>query len=152
LKNSPLDNIVKILLVEDSPADVRLTREVFKEGKVKNKIFVVDNGEEAIHFLFKQGQYRDAPRPDLILLDLNLPKKNGKEVLKEIKSNPVTSTIPVVILTTSKDDEDIQTTYQLYANCYITKPFDLEQFIAVARNIENFWFSLVKLPENSNQV
>ena len=149
MNNNNLDDIIKILLVEDSAADVRLTREVFKEGKVKNELFVVNNGAEAIDFLYKQGQYKDAPRPDLILLDLNLPKKNGKEVLKEIKGNPKTSSIPVVILTTSKDEEDIQATYDLYANCFITKPFDLDQFISVAKTIENFWFSLVKLPSSS---
>lgn len=145
------EDIIKILLVEDSAADVRLTKEVFKEGKVKNKLFVVNNGAEAIEYLFNQGKYKNAPRPDLILLDLNLPKKNGKEVLQEIKGNPETASIPVVILTTSKDEQDVQETYDLYANCYITKPFDLDQFIAVAKTIENFWFSLVKLPGNKDK-
>ena len=142
------DEPIKILLVEDCAADVRLTKEVFKEGKVRNKLYVVGNGVEAMDFLVKNGKYTDAPKPDLILLDLNLPKKNGREVLSEIKNHPELSRIPVVVLTTSKNEDDIQATYNSYANCFITKPFDLDQFIKVAKSIEDFWFSLVKLPHH----
>ena len=142
------DKPIKILLIEDSAADVRLTKEVFKEGKVRNKLYVVGNGVEAMDFLVKNGKYTDAPKPDLILLDLNLPKKNGREVLSEIKNHPELSRIPVVVLTTSKNEDDIQAAYNSYANCFITKPFDLDQFIKVAKSIEDFWFSLVKLPHH----
>ena len=137
---------IDILLVEDNPADVRLTIEAFKEGKVNNKLHVIENGEDAILFLKQEGQYSDAPRPDLILLDLNLPKKDGREVLEDIKNEPELKRIPVVILTTSKAEEDILRTYNLHANCYIHKPVDLNEFISVARSIENFWLTIVKLP------
>ncbi len=138
--------LIEILLVEDNPADVRLTQEALKDGKLLNTLSVVGDGVEAIAFLRRQGQYTDAPRPDLILLDLNLPKKDGREVLAEIKTDEKLKSIPVVVLTVSKAEEDILKTYTLHANCYITKPVDLDQFITVTQSIEDFWFSVVKLP------
>jgi CheY-like chemotaxis protein len=140
------DEVLKILLVEDNLADIRLTREVFKEGKIDNELYSVKDGEEAIEFLRRRGKYAGVPRPDLVLLDLNLPKKDGKEVLKEIKSDKDLASIPVIVLTTSKAEEDIHRAYDLHANCFITKPFDLDKFIVVARSIENFWFGIVRLP------
>ena len=137
---------IEILLVEDNPGDVRLTREAFKEGKVLNNLSVVEDGVEAVAFLRQQGKYADAPRPDLILLDLNLPKKDGREVLPEIKGDTNLKRIPVVVLTTSKAEQDIVKTYNLHANCYVTKPVDLEQFISVVRSVQHFWLSIVKLP------
>jgi chemotaxis family two-component system response regulator Rcp1 len=136
----------EILLVEDNPGDVRLTREVFKEGKIRNNLHVVANGGEALTFLRQQAQYADVPRPDVILLDLNLPQKDGREVLAEIKADVDLKRIPVVILTASVADEDILKSYDLHANCYISKPDDLDQFIAVVRSIEDFWLTIVKLP------
>lgn len=141
-----LGKSIEILLVEDNPGDVRLTQEAFKEAKVKNKLHVVQDGEEAIAFLHKEEKYKDAPKPDIILLDLNLPKKDGREVLAEIKEDPDLRRIPVVILTTSKAEEDIIKTYSLHANCYITKPVDLDEFLKVIKSIENFWLVFVKLP------
>ncbi len=141
-------NLVEILMVEDNPGDVRLTREALKESKVRNKMHVVEDGVEALAFLRREGQYADAPHPDLILLDLNLPRKNGREVLAEIKEDPDLRRIPVVILTISQAEEDALKTYDLHANCYITKPVDLDQFIKVVRSIEDFWFGIVKLPPN----
>lgn len=140
---------IEILLVEDNPGDVRLTQEALKEGKVLNRLSVVKDGVEAIFFLKKKEKYKDAPRPDLILLDLNLPKKNGREVLGEIKRDPEFMRIPVVILTISRDEQDILKSYDLHANCYITKPVDLNQFINVVKSIEDFWLTIVKLPPNS---
>jgi len=137
---------VEILLVEDNPGDVRLTREALREGKVRNNLYVVSDGVEALEFLRRQGQHIDAARPDLILLDLNLPRKDGREVLQDIKSDPALRHIPVVVLTSSQADQDIIRAYDLHANCYVTKPVDFEQFIHVVRTIENFWFSIVKLP------
>jgi chemotaxis family two-component system response regulator Rcp1 len=139
---------VEILLVEDNEADVRLTREALKENKVANNLYVVGDGEEAIAFLRQKGKYADAPRPDLILLDLNLPKKDGREVLAEIKVDDELKRIPVVVLTISKAEEDILKSYNLHANCYITKPIDLNQFMKVVQSIEDFWLALVKLPPN----
>jgi chemotaxis family two-component system response regulator Rcp1 len=139
---------IEILLVEDNPGDVRLTIEALKEGKVANEINVAADGIEALAFLRREGKYENAPKPDLILLDLNLPKKNGREVLAEIKMNPHLKCIPVVILTSSQAEKDIVTTYNLHANCYITKPVDFDQFIKVVKSIENFWFKVVKLPPN----
>jgi len=136
------------LLVEDNPGDVRLTREALKEGKVLNELHVVGDGEEALAFMRREGKHAQAVRPDLILLDLNLPKKDGREVLAEIKEDPALRRIPVVILTVSKAEEDIIKTYDLHANCYITKPVDLEQFIQVVKSIEDFWLCVVKLPPN----
>ncbi len=141
-------NLVEILMVEDNPGDVRLTQEALKESKVRNKMHVVEDGVEALAFLRREGQYADAPHPDLILLDLNLPRKNGREVLAEIKEDPDLRRIPVVILTISQAEEDVLKTYDLHANCYITKPVDLDQFIKVVRSIEDFWFGIVKLPPN----
>jgi CheY-like chemotaxis protein len=137
---------IEILLVEDNPGDVRLTIEALKEGKVRNNLAVAKDGVEALAFLRRQGNYADASRPDLILLDLNLPRKDGREVLAEIKEDPALRRIPVVVLTTSKAEEDIVRTYDLHANCYITKPVDLEQFISVVRSIDDFWLSVVRLP------
>lgn len=142
---------VEILLVEDNPADVRLTLEAMKDGKIRNRLNVVSDGEEALAYLRKKGKYANAARPDLILLDLNLPKIDGKEVLAEIKNDAHLKSIPVVILTTSKADEDILKTYNLHANCFITKPVELDKFIMVAKSIENFWLSIVKLPPNSEK-
>jgi len=137
---------VEILLVEDNPGDVRRTQEALKEGKVLNNLHVVEDGVEAMAFLRQEGQYADAPRPDVILLDLNLPRKDGREVLAEIKEDPELKCIPVVVLTISNAQEDILKTYNLHANCYITKPVELEQFITVVKSIEDFWLSIVKLP------
>jgi len=137
---------IDILLVEDSPSDVRLTLEALKEAKVHNRMSVVEDGEKAMAFLRKEQPYPDAPRPDLILLDLNLPRKDGREVLEEIKSDPDLKRIPVVVLTTSHAEEDIYNAYELHANCYITKPVDFEQFMEVIRSIEDFWLTVVKLP------
>ena len=138
--------VVDILLVEDSPGDARLTIEALKESKLRNNLYTVNDGVEATDFLRRQGKYADATRPDLILLDLNLPKKDGREVLAEIKSDDNLKRIPVVILTVSKAEEDILKSYNLHANCYITKPIDMEQFIKVVKSIEDFWFTIVKLP------
>ncbi|HSL29054.1 MAG TPA: response regulator [Anaerolineales bacterium] len=137
---------IEILLVEDNPGDVRLTQEVFKEGKVRNQLNVAWNGEEALDYLRRQGRFASAPRPDVILLDLNLPRKGGKEVLAEIKADPKLRCIPVVILTTSQADKDIAESYDQHANCYIVKPVDLDHFINVVRTIEGFWLQIVKLP------
>jgi two-component system, chemotaxis family, response regulator Rcp1 len=137
---------IEVLLVEDNPGDVRLTREALRDGKVHNNLSVAPDGVEALAFLRRQGRYADAPRPDVILLDLNLPKKDGREVLEEIKADPSLARIPVVILTSSEAERDIAQAYALHANCYVTKPVDLDQFITVVKSIENFWFSIVKLP------
>jgi CheY-like chemotaxis protein len=139
-------DLIEILLVEDNPGDVRLTREALKDSKILNRLSVVGDGMEAMAFLRRDGEYADVPRPDLVLLDLNLPKKDGRSVLKEIKEDPILRRIPVVILTTSLSEQDIIKTYDLYANCYINKPVDLDQFINVVKSIESFWFSIVKLP------
>ena len=136
---------VDILLVEDNPGDVRLAQEAVKESKVRNKLFVVNDGVEAMDFLRRQDQYADAPRPDLILLDLNLPRKSGREVLAEIKTDETLKRIPVVVLTVSRAEEDIIKSYNQYANCYITKPLDFNQFIEVTKAIEGFWLTIVKL-------
>lgn len=141
-----LSSPIEILLVEDNPGDIRLTQEVLKEGKVQNTLSVVENGVQAISFLRKENEYQDAPTPDLILLDLNLPKKDGREVLLDIKNDPELKKIPVVVLTTSQAEEDILKVYDLNANCYISKPVDFGQFIDVVKSIENFWLSIVKLP------
>jgi CheY-like chemotaxis protein len=139
---------IEILLVEDNPGDVRLTIEGLKEGKVHNNLWVVEDGVEAMAFLRREGRHSDAVRPDLILLDLNLPKKDGREVLSEIKGDDNLKTIPVVILTTSEAEQDILKAYMLHANCYIKKPVDLDQFISVVASIEDFWFTIVKLPQS----
>ncbi len=137
---------IEILLVEDSPGDIRLTKEALKESKIINNLYVVLDGVEAMEFLRKKGKFKDTPRPDLILLDLNLPKKDGREVLAEIKDDKNLKRIPVVILTISEAEEDILETYNRHANCYITKTVDMEQFLKVVRSIGEFWFSIVKLP------
>ena len=139
---------IEILLVEDNPGDVRLTQEALTDGKVRNSMQVVEDGVEAVAFLRREGKYANASRPDLVLLDLNLSKKDGREVLAEIKADDELKRIPVVVLTTSKAEEDIFKAYDQHANCYITKPVDLDQFIAVVRSIENFWFTIVKLPSD----
>ena len=137
---------VEILLVEDNPGDVRLTIEALKDGKVHNNLSVVNDGVEALAFLRHEGKYADAPRPDLVLLDLNLPRKDGRQVLEEIKADSKLRRIPVVVLTTSQAEEDILKAYNLNANCYITKPVDLDQFMKVVKMIEDFWLTVVKLP------
>jgi two-component system, chemotaxis family, response regulator Rcp1 len=141
---------IQILLVEDNPGDVRLTQEILKDAKVANKLHVVKDGVEALAFLRRTGKYAGSPAPDLILLDLNLPKKDGREVLFEIKADESLRRIPVVVLTVSKSEEDILRSYNLHANCYISKPVNLEQFVSVVRSIENFWLTIVKLPPNQN--
>jgi CheY-like chemotaxis protein len=137
---------IEILLIEDSPGDVRLTREALKEAKVLNRLSVATDGVEAMEFLRRRGRHADTPRPDLILLDLNLPKKDGREVLEEIKTDPSLKRIPVVVLTTSRAEEDVIRAYDLHANCYITKPVDFRQFIVVVQSIEDFWLTIVRLP------
>ncbi len=137
-----------ILLVEDNPADVRLTEEALKDAKVHHNLHKVGDGLSALAFLHREGQYNDAPRPDLILLDLNLPGKDGRDVLENIKGDTQLQTIPVVVLTTSSADEDILRTYNLHANCYVTKPVDYNQFGIIIRSIEDFWLSVVKLPKH----
>ncbi len=141
---------IEILLVDDSPGDVRLTREAFEDTKVHVNLHVASDGVEAMAFLRREGEHANNPRPDLILLDLNLPKKDGREVLEEIKRDPSLKIIPVVILTTSASDEDILRSYRINANCYITKPVDLEGFLNVVRGIDNFWLAIVKLPREPN--
>jgi two-component system, chemotaxis family, response regulator Rcp1 len=138
---------VEILLVEDNPGDVRLTREALKDAKVLNNLSVVGDGEEALNFLYRRGKYASAPRPDLILLDLNLPRKDGREVLEEIKKDDSLMVIPVVVLTTSKAEEDVIRSYKLHANCYIPKPVDFNRFMEVIRQLENFWLAVVRLPQ-----
>ncbi len=147
MSNQSNGSLVEILLVEDNPGDVRLTQEAMKEGKMRNNLSVARDGVEAMAFLRREGQYADAPRPDVVLLDLNLPKKDGREVLAEIKADPELRRIPVVVLTSSKADEDIINSYDAHANCYVTKPGDLEQFMEVVRSVEGFWVQIVKLPK-----
>ena len=137
---------IEILLVEDSPSDTELTVEALQEAKMRNNLSVVDDGVQAMQFLRRQGPYANAPRPDLILLDLNLPRKDGREVLAEIKADTKLASIPVVVLTTSQAEQDILRSYDLHANCYITKPVDLDRFISVVRSIEEYWCSVVTLP------
>lgn len=140
---------IEILLVEDNPADVRLTQEALREGKVKNRLSVARDGVEALRMLRREGAFATASRPDLILLDLNLPKKDGREVLAEIKADDELKLIPVVVLTTSTAELDILKSYALHANCYITKPVDLEQFVAVVKSIDDFWLTVVRLPSEA---
>lgn len=141
-----MSRVIEILLVEDNPGDVRLTREALREGKVLNNLNVVTDGQEAVEFLRREGEYGNVPRPDLILLDLNLPKKDGREVLAEIKADESLRRIPIVVLTTSQAEKDVIQTYNLGVNCYITKPVDLDQFIYVVKSIEEFWLTVVTLP------
>jgi two-component system, chemotaxis family, response regulator Rcp1 len=142
---------VEILLVEDNPGDARLTREALKEGKIQNNLHHARDGVEAMEFLRREGAFAGAPAPDIILLDLNLPRKDGREVLAELKQDPQLRSIPVVVLTTSEAEQDILKTYELHANCYISKPVDLEKFIAIVRAIENFWLAVVKLPSTQGR-
>jgi CheY-like chemotaxis protein len=142
----PVAGAVEVLLVEDDPGDVLMTREAFEDNKVRNTLHVVSDGVEAVAFLRREGKYADAPRPDLILLDLNLPRKDGREVLEEIKADEDLRRIPVVVLTTSEAEEDVLRSYHLHANAYVTKPVDFEQFINVVRHIDEFFVSVVKLP------
>jgi CheY-like chemotaxis protein len=144
-KAKPID----ILLVEDNDGDARLTEEALKESKLLNSLYRVKDGVEAIDFVYRQNGFATAPRPDLILLDLNLPKKDGREVLAELKANDDLKTIPIVVLTTSGMEEDVLRSYQLHANCYITKPVDLDKFLIIVRRLENFWLSIVKLPSKA---
>ena len=143
-RNGPIE----ILLVEDNPGDVRLTKEALKEGKVYSNLHTVKDGVEAMEFLRRQGKYKDAPRPDIILLDLNLPRKDGRGVLADVKQDPALRNIPVVVLTSSQAEQDIVRAYELHANCYVTKPVDLDQFVKIVRSIEQFWFTVVKLPHH----
>lgn len=142
---------IDILLVEDNPGDARLAHEAFKDAKVRNNLYMVSDGVEALEFLRQQGKHTDAIHPDLILLDLNLPKKDGREVLEEIKADENLKRIPVVVLTISKAEEDIIKSYNLHANCYITKPIDLNRFLEVVRSIEHFWLTIVKLPPDGKR-
>ena len=144
--NAAMTRPIEILLVEDSPSDTRLTVEAMKEGKIVNNLNHVEDGEKAMAFLRRQGAYSKAPRPDLILLDLNLPRKDGREVLAELKQDARLRTIPVVVLTTSRAEQDVLRTYELHANCYITKPVDFQQFLEVVKSIEQFWLTVVTLP------
>jgi CheY-like chemotaxis protein len=140
---------IEILLVEDNPGDVRLTQEALKENKIRNMLHVAKDGVEAMYFLRRMKGHEKAPRPDLILLDLNLPKKDGREVLAEIKTDETLRSIPVVILTTSAAEDDVAKSYAMHANCYVRKPIDLNRFIEVVKVIENFWLSIVELPPNN---
>jgi len=140
---------IEILLVEDNPGDVRLTQEAMKDAKVTNTLHVVGDGIEALEFLRKEGRFQDSPVPDLVLLDLNLPRKSGREVLQEMKESEEFKAIPVVVLTTSEAHRDVLESYSLQANCYVTKPLDFEQFCKVVESIEQFWFTMVKLPSTS---
>ncbi len=146
MKTSADISLVSILLVEDNPGDVRLVQEVFQDGKIYNQLDVARDGEEALNYLHHRGLYQDTRKPDLILLDLNLPKKNGSEVLADIKADKDLMRIPVIILTASKAEEDIARAYNHHANCYLTKPIDLDQFINVVQEIKTFWLSIVQLP------
>ena len=151
MSNHQLVKSINILLVEDNPGDADLAREALENSKMNNHLQVVDDGEKAMAFLRREGAYTDAPRPDLILLDLNLPKKDGRQVLAEIKTDEGLKRIPVVNLTTSRAEEDVLKTYDLHANCYITKPIDLNQFLHVVRSIEDFWLSIVVLPPKESK-
>jgi two-component system, chemotaxis family, response regulator Rcp1 len=140
-------DVIEILMVEDSPSDIFITQHAIQEAKVLNHLHIVEDGIEAMAFLRKEGKYADAPRPDIVLLDLNLPRKDGREVLAEVKADPRLKIIPIVVLTSSKSDEDILRSYGLHANCYITKPVDFSRFKEVVKAIESFWFTIVTLPQ-----
>jgi CheY-like chemotaxis protein len=141
--------LIEILLVEDEPGDVRLTVEALRDARVRNRIHTVEDGVEALDFLHRRPPYADAPRPDLILLDLNLPRKDGREVLAEIKADPALRTIPVVVLTTSRARDDVLRSYDLHANCFISKPMDFNEFSTVVKSIEDFWLTVARLPSSS---
>ena len=151
MSDKAINRTVEILLVEDNPGDVRLTVEAMRDAKVVNRLSVVKDGVEALAFLHRQGRYSDAVHPDLILLDLNLPRKDGREVLAEIKGDPELRRIPVVVLTTSTAEQDILKTYDLHANCYINKPVDLDQFMRVVRLVDEFWFTVARLPSEGSR-
>ncbi|AGJ58972.1 response regulator [Streptomyces sp. FT05W] len=140
---------IEVLLVEDDPGDELMTREAFEDNKIRNTLHVVRDGQEALDFLYRQGEYTEAPRPDLVLLDLNLPRYDGRQVLERIKTDPELALIPVVVLTTSSAEEDILRSYKLHANAYVTKPVDLEQFIGAVRQIDDFFVSVVRLPRRA---
>jgi CheY-like chemotaxis protein len=146
MSTPPRGEPIEILLVEDSPDDAHLTMDALRDGRVRNNITHLEDGVEAMAFLRREGAYANAPRPDLILLDLNTPRKSGREVLAEVKADPDLRRIPVVIMTSSDDEKDILAAYNLHVNCYVTKPVDLDQFIGVVKSIEHFWFTIVKLP------
>jgi chemotaxis family two-component system response regulator Rcp1 len=146
MQSSRLVKPIEILLVEDNPGDAELTREAFASGKIDNQLHLVCDGVEAMAFLRRQGEYAGVPRPDLVLLDLNLPRMDGREVLAEIKSDESLKHIPVVVLTTSKDEVDVLRSYNLHANCFVTKPFEFGEFLRAVRSIEDFWFTIVRLP------
>lgn len=148
----PSTSTIEILLVEDNPADIDLTRETMEYAKIANNLHVACDGVEALQFLRREGPFKDSPRPDLILLDLNLPRKDGREVLHEVKNDDALKTIPVVVLTSSEAERDIVRTYSLGANCYITKPVDLDQFAEVVKSIESFWFMVVRLPPSASRL
>ena len=139
-------SLIQILLVEDNPGDVRLTQEVLRDAKVRNRMHHAADGEIAMRFMKREGEFADAPRPDIVLLDLNIPRMDGRQVLAAMKSDPDLLRIPVIVLTTSKADEDIAKSYSLHANCYIAKPVDFDAFIRVVRSIEDFWLAVVRLP------
>jgi len=147
-KNTLDGKIIEILLVEDNPGDARLAKEALRESKLRNNLNIMIDGVEAMDYLHKKGKHADSTTPDLVLLDLNLPKKDGREVLAEIKADDKLKRIPVVILTTSTAEEDILKTYDLHANCYISKPIDFDQFMKVVKSIEDFWITIVKLPSS----
>jgi chemotaxis family two-component system response regulator Rcp1 len=149
MKQQDNSKLVDILLVEDNEGDARLAKEAMRDSKIRNTLHHVSDGEEAMAFLRKEGQYAKAPRPDLVLLDLNLPKKDGRQVLAEIKNDDELKRIPVVILTVSSAEEDILKSYNLHANCFITKPIDLSQFMKVVRSVEDFWLTIVRLPDGA---
>jgi len=148
---APESRPIEILLVEDEPGDVRLTIEAMRQAKVRNTLHVVEDGVEALDFLFRRPPFENKPRPDLILLDLNLPKRDGREVLSVIKEDPQLRLIPVVVLTTSEADGDVARCYSLHASCYVTKPVDLNQFLRVVKSIEDFWLTIVRLPPHENK-
>jgi two-component system, chemotaxis family, response regulator Rcp1 len=148
LNSNGMDGTLEILLVEDNPADARLTREVFEGGRLSTHLNIVADGEQALAFLRREGIYEAAPRPKLVLLDLNLPRKDGREVLEELKSDRVLGRIPVIVLTTSAAESDILRSYELQANCFITKPLDLDEYFSVVRAIEDFWLSTARLPSS----
>ncbi len=146
MRAQAVDGTIDILLVEDNPGDVRLTKEALKFAKVTNRLHAVSDGEAALKFLMQRGEYVDAPRPHIVLLDLNLPRKNGNEILKEIKTDKSLRNIPVIILTTSNDPNDVAQSYNHYANCYVCKPMELSVFHEVVRKIDEFWFTVARLP------
>ena len=144
--DAPASNVCEVLLVEDNPADARLTQEALREGTMQNRLHHVEDGVEALQFLRREGPYENAPTPDVVILDLNMPRKNGRQVLAEMKQDAQLRLIPVVVLTASEDEADTRQSYELKANCYITKPADLDKFVNVVRTIEAFWLAIVKLP------